>query len=91
MKKTIVLLSLAYFLSGCAVVGKAPKFPDYPEEIGVLCEELRLIEEKDNVKLSEVMKVVTYNYGQYHLCKAKVDSWIEWHKQQKKIFEEIGK
>ena len=38
-------------------------------------------------KLSEVLKVVVNNYGQYHECKVKVDTWVEWYKTQKQIFE----
>lgn len=88
MKKSIVLLSLAFFVSGCGVV--VPKFPDYPKEIGTPCPELILVKDGEE-KLSEVLKVVTKNYGQYHECRAKVQAWIDWHKEQKKNFEEIKK
>jgi DNA invertase Pin-like site-specific DNA recombinase len=40
-------------------------------------------------KLSEVLKVVVDNYGQYHECKIKVDTWVEWYKTQKDIFESV--
>lgn len=88
MRKYVMILSLAFFLSGCGVV--VPKFPSYPEEIGVPCPELVLVDEKEE-KLSEVLKVVTKNYGQYHECRAKVQAWIDWHKEQKQIFEDIKK
>ena len=40
-------------------------------------------------KLSDVLLVVTKNYGQYNECSIRVDSWIEWYNQQKKIFDSV--
>jgi hypothetical protein len=84
----LLFLALILMLSGCSTVGKAPKFPDAPSSLMVPCQELVLV--KDNeTKLSEVLKVVTTNYSKYHECSIKVESWIEWHKQQKNHFEEL--
>ena len=85
----IMILSLAVFIAGCGTInGNYPKFPDYPGELGEPCSELQLIKDNEE-KLSEVLKVVTVNYGQYHECRAKVQSWIEWHKKQKENRESI--
>ena len=43
----------------------------------------------ETTKLSEVLTTVTQNYGQYHECSIKVNSWIEWYNTQRKIFEEV--
>ena len=43
----------------------------------------------DTTKLSEVIKVVTENYSEYHECKTKVDTWIKWYTTQKTIFESV--
>jgi hypothetical protein len=42
-------------------------------------------------KISELLIVVTKNYGEYYDCKVKVDNWIEWYTTQKKIFDKVGK
>ena len=51
------------------------------------CPDLKKTESTE--KLSEVLKVVVDNYGQYHECKVKVDTWVEWYKTQKDIFESV--
>jgi hypothetical protein len=76
-------------LSGC--LANAPvtvKFPDVPVELMKACPDLKQTE--PTPKLSEVLKVVTDNYSQYHECRAQVDLWIEWYKTQKQIFESIN-
>jgi hypothetical protein len=42
-------------------------------------------------KISELLTVVTKNYGEYYDCKVKVDNWIEWYTTQKKIFDKVGR
>ena len=54
----------------------------------IACPELYLVPE-DTTKLSETLTVVTKNYGLYHECSAKVNTWIEWYIEQKKIYDEI--
>ena len=51
------------------------------------CPDLKKTDQTE--KLSEVLKVVVDNYGQYHECKIKVDTWAEWYKTQKDIFESV--
>ena len=84
MKIAIVALSL--LLTAC-VVPVDRKFPEVPAELQQACPDLKLI--NPTTKLSEVVDVVVSNYGQYRECQVKVDSWIEWYKTQKEIFESI--
>jgi hypothetical protein len=44
---------------------------------------------KDNTKLSDVAKTISINYETYYECAVKVDTWIEWYRIQKNIFESI--
>jgi hypothetical protein len=84
MKIAIVALSL--LLTAC-VVPVDRKFPEVPAELQQACPDLKLI--SPTTKLSEVVDVVVSNYGQYRECQVKVDSWLEWYKTQKEIFESI--
>ncbi len=89
--KKLILISMLFMLSACATkVPVAMKFPAAPESLLISCEDLKSIKE-DEEQLSEMLKVVVENYGQYHECRAKVDAWIEWYKQQKKISDSVIK
>jgi len=84
----ILMLVPILLLSGCfATAPITVKFPEVPKELMTTCPDLKQTE--PTTKLSEVMKVVTDNYSQYHECRVKVDSWIEWYKTQKQIFESV--
>ena len=63
-------------------------FPDVPEDLKVACPDLREID-PNTTKLSEVVSVVSSNYGQYHECRIKTDAWIEWYNSQKQIFDSV--
>ena len=82
----ILLLTLTLLLTACAVPVER-KFPVAPVELQQACPDLKLI--NPTTKLSEVVDVVTTNYGQYKECQVKVDSWIDWYTNQKKIFESV--
>jgi hypothetical protein len=87
MKLSAVFLSL--LLAGCATtVPVKPFFPNIPDSLKESCPELLLIPEGTE-KLSEVLTVVTANYGEYHICRSRVDAWIKWYNEQKKIYEEL--
>lgn len=86
--KSVLFLIPVLFLSGCLTSTPVKRnFPDVPKELMEACPDLKLVEQTD--KLSDVLKVVTDNYGQYHECKIKVDTWTEWYKTQKQIFESV--
>jgi len=85
--RTLLLVSLIS-LSGCSTtVPVTVKFPEAPKELMSTCSDLKQTE--TTTKLSDVLQVVTDNYSQYYECRVKLDSWIEWYKTQRKLFEEI--
>jgi hypothetical protein len=87
MKRLLILLTVV-LLAGCNDVPVARHFPEVPAELLVACPDLKLIE-PNTTKLSEVVGIVAENYGQYNECKIKVDTWIEWYKTQKDIFDSV--
>ena len=82
-------LLLAVLLTGC--LSTAPKFPDYPEGVGMneSCPDLKKL--KDDPVLSDVSKTINDNYGSYWTCAVKVDTWIEWYGKQKLIYDKAVK
>jgi hypothetical protein len=80
----LVLLLTLILLSGCTVVPVKQKFPDVPAQLLQACPDLKLVEPTE--KLSDVLKIVTKNYSQYHECQLTVDTWIEWYSLQRELF-----
>lgn len=87
MKKLFLILPVL-LLTGCLATPVKPKFPEAIAELMKECPELQLVPEGTE-KLSETISVVTKNYGEYHKCRAKINSWIEWYNDQKKIYDEV--
>ena len=89
MIKTILSLTVALLLAGCATsVPVTAKFPEPPGKLSTTaCPNLQKL--NDDAKLSDVAKTVTVNYTEYYICAVKVDAWIEWYNVQKTIFENI--
>jgi hypothetical protein len=85
--KTLALFFTVVLLVGCTTVPVARKFPEVPKELVETCPDLK--QTQDTKKLSDVLTVVVQNYGQYHECKVKADSWADWYKTQKQIFESV--
>jgi hypothetical protein len=85
--KILVLLIPIIMLAGCLATPVKRNFPEVPKELMESCPDLKTTEQTE--KLSEVLKVVVDNYGQYHECKIKVDTWMEWYKIQKQIFDSV--
>ena len=83
----LLLIVPVLLLTGCLSTPVQRSFPEVPEELKVACPDLMLLE--PTTKLSEVVSVVSKNYGQYQECQIKVDTWIEWYKKQKQIFESV--
>lgn len=81
------LLILPFLLAGCLAAPVKRNFPEAPEELKVVCPDLKNV--KPEAKLSDVVSTVSTNYTQYHDCRAKVDAWNEWYKNQKDIFESV--
>lgn len=74
-------------LTGCAVP-VARNFPDIPPALTTSCDHLTLVAEGTE-KLSEVLIVVTENYAKYHQCQIKVETWQQWYRTQKDIFDSV--
>jgi len=85
--KTLLVALTILILAGCSSTPVKRNFPAVPSELMKSCPDLKKTEPTE--KLSEVLKVVVDNYGQYHECKIKVDTWVEWYKMQKNIFESV--
>ena len=88
MKRLLILLLPVVLLTGCLDVPVARHFPEVPQDLLVACPDLKLVD-PNTTKLSDVVGVVAENYGQYQECKIKVDTWIEWYKSQKEIFDSV--
>ena len=86
MKYAVVILALV--LSACVSVPVERKFPTVPAEIQAPCGNLQTID-PTTTKLSTVVDTVVTNYAQYRECQVKLDSWINWYNDQKKIFESV--
>jgi len=86
MNKLLVILFVG-LLTACTTAPVKRTFPEVPQELTQECPDLKQTDE--TTKLSEVLKVVTDNYSQYHECRLKVDTWIEWYNSQKQIFESV--
>lgn len=88
MKSLFMLISVL-LLTGCLEsVPVKRNFPDIPPELIAACPELQEAT-KDTKELSKLLDVVVVNYSTYYECRVKVDAWLQWHKDQKKIFEEV--
>jgi hypothetical protein len=87
MKKLLILLP-TILLAGCLATPVKRTFPEVPQDLKVACPSLEQVDPA-TTKLSEVVRVVTDNYAQYHECRVKVDAWIEWYGTQKQIFDSV--
>lgn len=86
--KSLIVLLFAFSLTGCLSTAPVKRnFPEVPQELMTACPDLKTVEGTD--KLSKVIETVTDNYAQYHECRTKVDTWIDWYNTQKKIFDEV--
>lgn len=83
----ILILSALLLLTACTSVPVERKFPAVPADLKQACPDLQQTQPTD--KLSDVLKVVVDNYGQYHECRIKVDAWIEWYNKQQEIFNSV--
>jgi uncharacterized lipoprotein YajG len=86
--KILLILVSSVLLTGCLATPVKRTFPEAPTELMTTCPDLLVVKE-DTEQLSEVLKIVTENYGQYHECRIKNELWIEWYKTQKDIFNSV--
>ena len=85
--RLLALLPLL-LLAGCLATPVKRNFPSVPQELMASCPELSAVPAGTD-KLSDVLTVVTSNYGQYQECQIKLDGWQEWYKTQKEIFDSV--
>lgn len=85
--KYFIVMPLVVLLVACSAVPVERKFPEVPAELMTNCPDLKQTPQTE--KLSEVLNVVVENYGQYHECRLKADTWVEWYKTQKQIFDSV--
>lgn len=73
------ILILTMLLSGCATISVGKPWP-IQEDAYLLqtCSQLLQIE-KGKQSMAEIVDIVEANYGKWHECKIKTDSWIEWY------------
>ena len=87
MKKLLIVLSVLG-LTACVSVPVERKFPTVPVELMTSCAPLVTVD-PTTTKLSDVVQSVVTNYGQYQECDLKNQTWIEWYKTQKDIFDSV--
>jgi len=81
------VLILALLLTGCStLVPVRQSFPELPSELAVECPDLEQLA-PDTKQLSDVVVVVSKNYGTYYECQARKEAWVQWYKSQKQIYE----
>lgn len=94
MKYLVLLFPL--LLVGCATQGVPiqPKFPE-PFVVGEKKEMPKCppLKEQagDNIQITEFLKTIVHNYGQYYKCSDYVDGWNAWYKKQKDNHEKVKK
>lgn len=86
--KLVLILASVILLSGCIATPVKRTFPEAPADLLKICPDLTAVAEGSD-RLTEMLKVVTDNYSQYHECRVKNDLWIEWYKTQKEIFNSV--
>lgn len=85
----VILIILAFLITGCSTpVPLTPRFPEAPVTLLKGCPKQLETIEGDNVTIVDFTKTVVKNYGTYHECASKYDSWIEWYHTQKKLWDE---
>ncbi len=88
----LVSFATALLLTGCSTtVPVTMKFPDAPTVLMEKCPPLQTIDKTEGVSIIDLTKNVTINYTTYYECGIKVENWIEWYNDQKKIFNKVSK
>ena len=84
-----IFIIVLFLLTGCSTpVPLTPRFPTAPATLLEGCPKKLETIEGDSVTIVDFTKSVVKNYGTYHECAAKYDSWIEWYQTQKKLWDE---
>jgi len=84
----VIFIVLAFLITACStVVPVTQNFPQAPDMLMEKCPELKTIP-GERVTIIEFTKIVSENYTTYYQCAGRTDAWIDWYRQQKKIWEE---
>lgn len=88
--KTLVLAA-ALVLVGCSTpVPVRQSWPEAPVEIMERCAPLKQLE-TDKGTMRDLLLTVIDNYAAYYHCSTKTQTWQDWYRAQKKIFEEANR
>lgn len=86
----LIIASLLCLTACSTTVPVTMKFPEAPEVLMEKCPPLKTIE-GEKISIIDISKSVTSNYTTYYECSVKINNWIEWYKDQKKIFDGVSK
>lgn len=80
------IFACVMILSGCSAVPIKQSFPTAPESL--LQPPLEMSPANESTKLSDFLLTVTDNYSICDSNANRLQSWIDWYTEQKRIFEE---
>ena len=84
----VIYIILAFLITACSTaVPLTQNFPDAPDMLMEKCPELKTIA-GERVSIVDFTRTVSENYTTYYQCAGRTDAWIDWYRQQKKIWEQ---
>ena len=84
-----IFIVLAFLITACSTaVPLTQNFPQAPAVLLEKCPELKTIA-GERVSIVDFTRTVSENYTTYHQCAGKNEAWIDWYRQQKKIWEDV--
>ena len=87
MNKCLIISLL--ILTGCSTaVPVTVKFPEVPTILMEPAPTLKSLN-SDKHELSDLLENANENYGTYYEIREKLNSWQEWYKTQKQIYDKI--
>lgn len=85
----VIYILLAFLITACSTaVPVTQNFPQAPDMLKEKCPELKTIA-GEKITVIEFTRTVSENYTTYYQCAGRQEAWIDWYKQQKKIWEEM--
>lgn len=77
--KYCLLTILVGLTTGCTAISIGKPWPTQQDTYLLeSCSQLLEIE-KGKYSMAEIVDIVEANYGKWHECKIKTDSWIKWY------------
>ena len=84
----VIYIMLAFLITACStVVPVTQSFPQAPDMLMEKCPELKTIQ-GEKVTIIDFTRTVSENYTTYYQCAGRQEAWIDWYRQQKKIWAE---